>query len=881
VSFRISYLVQPQPACPLLEPTLFPSPPVLICCLLVAILYPHNALAEEPAVATVSSSIEIYPRQITVSNQYPARFIAIETMADGSAVDRTRDVAALMTKQHPALLIGSNGTLERDPNAPLDGSLVEVEANLDGRRTLLKANILQSSDPSPVFAREVSAILGKAGCNLGTCHGNLHGKGGFRLSLRGDDAELDYRSIVRDSAGRRVDPFAAARSLMLTKPSGQLAHQGGTRFELGSTEYAILKRWIEEGCRWNSEFGLPSSAGTRAQPAETLTTLNVYPPQAMLAPDCRSQQVVVTATFADGATRDVTRWARYEPSLPTDVNVTADGLVTATKPLDVSISVSYLSGRAATRLTFLPELPASKAPEEMAAPQRLDQLVENQLSRMRLQAREAAAENVLLRRIYLVVIGRLPTSAEARDFLTSTAPDKRERLTESLINQPGYAALWAMRWSDLLRNEQKVMSPEGARGWHAWMIEQVAADRPLTEFVGEMITTVGSTYEHPPASFHRTHRDPETAAESIGQVFLGVRLQCARCHNHPFDRWRQDDYYGLAAYFATVERKQVDNAPKDKFDKHVISGDEIISFADKPAMILHPGRAASVPPKPMTETYAIDVDGQAIDPKKLEGTPMEALAGWLTRGNRQFARNMANRIFFHLMGRGIVDPPDDFRDSNPPSNPELLEYLTDELIRSNYSVRALTKLILSSRMFARAAVDDVHIQGLDAEANFAGYPMRRMSAEVLMDALSDVTQVISKVEEQAAATTASQRAVARAEVPPASGFLATFGKPNRLLVCECERSNAVSLGQSLMLINGSDMRDKLAESRNCISAMLDSKTSLPQTIDDLYMATLTRTPTPTESACMVDYVTQSSNARAALEDVLWALINSQEFAVIR
>ena len=845
-----------------------------------------QGIAAEPT-ETAAKRIEIYPRHIVISNQYPARFIAIETAADGSSVDRTREVAsALMAKPHSSLLIGPDGTLERDPNAPPAPAKIEAETLVDGRRAHFEATILEGSDPSPVFAREVSAILGKAGCNLGTCHGNLHGKGGFRLSLRGDDAELDYASIVRGNAGRRVDPFAAELSLMLTKPSGQLAHQGGTRFEIGSTEYELLERWINEGCRWNSDFASPSPA-VRNAPAETLTQLHVYPPQAMLAPQSRSQQVVVTATFADGTTRDVTRWARYEPSLATDVAVTADGLVTAAKPLDVSISVSYLSGRAATRLTFLPEQSAapeqsaSRASEQATAPKRLDQLVEDQLLRMRLHPSEAAAENVFLRRLYLVVVGRLPTSAEAHEFLTSTDSDKRERLTETLLNQPGYAALWAMRWSDLLRNEQKVMSPEGARGWHAWMMEQVSADRPVNEFVSEMITTIGSTYEHPPASFHRTHRDPETAAESIGQVFLGVRLQCARCHNHPFDRWRQDDYYGLAAYFTTIDRKQVDNAPKDKFDKHIISGDEIISFSEKSAAIMHPGRAANVPPKPLTDTYEVDADGKTLSTPVSGVTPMEALAGWLTQDNRQFARNMANRVFFHLMGRGIVDPPDDFRDSNPPSNPELLEYLTDELIRSNYSVRSLSKLILTSRMFARAAVDDVHIQGLDAEANFAGYPMRRMSAEVLMDALSDVTQVVNKIEEQATATTSAQRAVARAEIPAGSGFLATFGKPNRLLVCECERSNAVSLGQSLMLINGADMRGKLAESRNCIAVMLNAKASLPQTIDELYMATLTRQPTPAESKCMLDYVTQSSNARAALEDILWALINSQEFAVIR
>ncbi len=869
---------------------MYPSRLALVRLLLLAlVLLASSSLAAEPT-KPAANRIEIYPSKIVVSEQYPARFIAIETAPDGSSVDRTCDVAsALMLQTHPAIVINANGTLVRNPSGPTNAALIEADMQLDGRRVLVEATVLESSDSSPVFPREISAILGKAGCNLGTCHGNLHGKGGFRLSLRGDDAEQDYVSIVRGNSGRRVDTFAAELSLMLTKPSGQLAHQGGTRIEVGSTEYELLKRWIDEGCRWNSETFAPSSK-LIPKPAETLTKLNVYPQQAMLAPQSRSQQVVVTATFADGSTRDVTRWARYEPSLATDVSVTTDGLVTADKPLDVSVSVSYLSGRAATRLTFLPEKlstegehsnAAASASEQVIAPKRLDEIVENQLQRVRLQPTEVALDNVFLRRLYLVIVGRLPTAAEAREFLSSPDADKRERLTEVLLNQPGYSALWAMRWSDLLRNEQKVMSSEGARGWHTWMMEQISADRPLNDFVAEMLTTIGSTYEHPPASFHRTHRDPETAAESIGQVFLGVRLQCARCHNHPFDRWRQDDYYGLAAYFTTIERKQVDNAPKDKFDKHVISGDEVISLAEKSPTIMHPGRAANVPPKPLTATYGVDDDGKTVATMSPGVTPVEALAQWLTQDNRLFARNMANRVWYHLMGRGIVDPPDDFRDSNPASNPELLEYLTDELIRSNYSVRSLSKLILTSRTFARAAVDDVHVQGLDAEANFAGYPMRRMSAEVLMDALSDVTQVISKVEDKALAPTSLQRAVVRAEVPPGSGFLATFGKPNRLLVCECERSNAVSLGQSLMLINGADMRSKLAESRNCIGAMLNAKDLLPQAIDELYMATLTRPPTPNELNCMLDYLKESANPRGAMEDILWALINSQEFAVIR
>ncbi len=551
----------------------------------------------------------------------------------------------------------------------------------------------------------------------------------------------------------------------------------------------------------------------------------------------------------------------------------------AAKPLDLSVSVSYLSGRTAARLTFLPSEQIDW--QESPAESRIDQLVEEQLQRMRVPPQPIADENVFLRRVFLVVAGRLPSVAETREYLKQQGIDKREQLIERLLNDPGYASLWALRWSDLLRNEQKVMSPAGAEAWHGWMVEQVGNDRPLNEFVAEMLTSVGSTYEHPPASFHRTHREPETAAESIGQVFLGVRLQCTRCHNHPFDKWRQDDYYGLAAYFTSIERKQLDNAPKDKFDKHIISGDEIISINDKPPRMLHPGRTIEVPPKPLTDSYGSEL-GASESKNAIDGQQaLESLAHWLTNDNRMFARNMANRVWFHLLGRGIVDPPDDFRDSNPPSNPELLEYLTEELIRSNYSVRHLSRLILQSRTFSRAAAEDGQLDGLDGGAMFAGYPLRRMSAEVLYDALSDVTQVFGKLKDDTATTYFDMRATSRALVPTGSGFMATFGKPNRLLACECERSDAVSLGQSLVLVNGTDMREKLGSSTNRLTQLLNESLDIRLSIEQLYLATLTRSPQPLEIDAMTDYVSQAADKRLAFEDVLWALINSQEFALIR
>jgi hypothetical protein len=334
----------------------------------------------------------------------------------------------------------------------------------------------------------------------------------------------------------------------------------------------------------------------------------------------------------------------------------------------------------------------------------------------------------------------------------------------------------------------------------------------------------------------------------------------------------------LAAYFTTLERKQLANDPKDKFDKHIISGDEVISLGQRRAEIWHPGRATNVPPKPLTQSMspvAADTEDEEV------GTPLERLAKWLTVDNRMFARNMANRIWYHYMGVGIVDPPDDFRDSNPPSHPELLEYLTDELVRSNFSTRHVSRLILGSQAFRRASIGEATMdQPLGGPRSFAGYPIRRMPAEVLYDAVSDVTGMLSPVD-GAGKNTLAHRAMSRVEVPTKSGFMTTFGKPGRLLVCECERTSEVSLGQSLVLVNGMETREKLANSQNYLSRLLDEPTAMEAKLEELYLTALARLPRPEETQRMNAYLAAASSPREALEDILWALLNSKEFPLIR
>jgi hypothetical protein len=516
----------------------------------------------------------------------------------------------------------------------------------------------------------------------------------------------------------------------------------------------------------------------------------------------------------------------------------------------------------------------------------IDRLIQNRLGRLGIQPEPIAQPEIILRRIFLTVLGRLPRLDEQSQFLSDPPEDRIDNCIERLIADPGYAAMWALKWSDLLRNEPKVMSEEGVGKWHDWLVKSIAEDKPVHSMVMEMITTMGSTYENPAASFHRTHRDPTGAAESIGQVFLGIRMQCAKCHNHPFDVWTQDDYYGLAAFLNPIERKQVDNMPGDKLDSHVITGDEIISIADKPAVLFHPGRSKFIAAKGLGAPNVFAANEKDANP---EDQPLQKLASWIGTDNRQFARNTANRIWAHLMGRGIVDPTDDFRGSNPPSNPELLEYLTDRLITYGYSTRELTREILHSQAFYRSSLslppDSDRYE--TAIANFAGYATRRMTAEILHDAILDVSgssthlKRPNKKEDDQDQSTARFRAVDFPSVPKRNVFLRAFGKPERLLDCECERSQDLSLRQSLLLVNDTSIRAQLQDQNGNIARWTSESQSMEAAIDRLFRTGLCRSPSESEWEALRSHANGALDQKATLEDIAWAIVNSKEFLFVR
>jgi hypothetical protein len=588
----------------------------------------------------------------------------------------------------------------------------------------------------------------------------------------------------------------------------------------------------------------------------------VFPTERVLAPGALDQQLMVTAEFDDGTIRDVTRQAAYDVSDPTRAVVSVGGQVHAQAPCETAISVRYMTGRTTSRLAFVADRPgfAWSGGEPRGT---IDRLVFAKLKALRINPSPLCGDSIFLRRAFLDAIGRLPDAAEARAFLASADPAKRDTLIDRLVERPEFADFWALKWADLLRNEEKTMGEKGAWVLQRWLRDALARDVPLDSLVRQIVSGLGSTWQNPPSSFYRTNRDPTAAAESVGQVFLGIRLQCARCHNHPFDAWTQDDYYGLAAFFANIARKQVSNVRKDSLDSHEINGDEFI-YLSGPAEMVQPRTGVVLRPKCLNGPRIIPAAGAPEN-------ALDTLADWLTRNNAQFSRNLANRVWFHLLGRGIVDPVDDFRESNPPSNPALLDTVTARFEATGMRLKPLVAWIMKSRTYQLSATPNP--TNADDEANFAHAAVRLLPAEVLLDAISQVVAVPERFAHAPGALHAAQ-------LPGTSGgvaFLKTFGKPDRLLTCECERSESTTLAQAFQMINGETVRRKLESRSNRIGTCLDAGRSDSEVLDEFYLSALAREPTPAERTAVTSHLGRARERRKAWEDVVWALLNSKEF----
>ena len=722
------------------------------------------------------------------------------------------------------------------------------------------------ADEAPSFRNEIMPALSKAGCNLGTCHGNQNGKGGFKLSLRGQDPADDYRSITREQFGRRANPLDPAGSLLLLKPTMQVAHQGGLRLKRGSPQYETLRKWIEAG--------LPSNDAAAAR----LVSLEVTPSEQVLVQPHHDLQINATAIFSDGSRRDVTDLVVYESS-GSEVSISAEGLARFAAPGEATVLVRFLHLQHPVRLALVPQR-ADFVWSESAPHNYVDEHVLAKLRSLRINPSQLSGDSEFIRRAYLDALGVLPTAAEARSFVADVSPAKRARLIDTLLIRPEFAENWALKWSDLLKNEEKVVDQKGVKLFHEWIRDSFAQNKPLDQFVRELVAARGSTYESPAANYYRVNRDPVSRAEATSQLFLGIRLQCAKCHNHPFDRWTQDDYYRWTALFARVDYKIVENNRPDDNDKHQFDGEQIVLLADK-GEVQDPRTRENATPK------FLGSDGPVLTENADRLAP---LADWLTSANNElFVRSQVNRIWYHLLGRGLVEPIDDFRGTNPPVNPLLLDALARDFVDHRFDVRHLVRTIMQSRTYQLAA--EPNDTNRDDEVNFSRSLVRRLPAEQMLDALVHVTGGAIEVYDEEQGTRSGQAAgvgafsrrekKGRRKANDAEKFLKLFGKPPRLLTCECERSTESTLGQAFEMLSGPTLNRLLGEPQNRLTALLASSESPAQIVDELYWTALARGPSGAELSSAVRHFEQSENWRVAIEDVTWSLVNCKEFLLRR
>jgi Protein of unknown function (DUF1553)/Protein of unknown function (DUF1549)/Bacterial Ig-like domain (group 2) len=725
---------------------------------------------------------------------------------------------------------------------PVADGEANIEVNANGKRQKLHVTVKGSRTGSAAFLTEVRPLLGKLGCNTAQCHGAARGKGGLRLSLFGGDAEADFEALTKAAGGRRINRAEPRDSLFYLKATGHLGHPGS---KAGTREADILLTWLNGGAPWTSK--------ENAQ----ITDLKLYPDGRQFQKG-QTQRLLVTAIFSDGQVRDVTGDAGYHTSNPKIASVSAEGEVRAEGAGDAAIVVTYQRKSAVLRLA-IPQ-PGPIPFPRFAANNRIDELVYNKLKAMGVPPSPLTTDEAFLRRVYLDVIGILPTAAEARAFLAR--PD-RAQLIDSLLARDEYNDFWALKWGDLLRIKSEYpvrVWPKAVAVYYQWVHDSLAANKPYDQFARELLTATGSNFRVGPANFVRAvpAKDPRTLGETTALVFMGERLGCARCHAHPQESWTLDDDLGLAAFFARVNYKATQEWKEE------------IVYTDFRASLKHPRTRAVVEPRLPESSTALKVGA--------EEDPRGQLAAWLTApGNPYFAKAIVNRIWFWLLGRGIVHEPDDLRPTNPPGNPELLAYLESELTAHRFDLRHIYRLVLNSRTYQLSS-EPIQWNAHDT-ALFSHYPVKRLAAEQMLDAISQFTETSEKfrsiIPEPYSNWPAAFRATQISDGNTECNFLDLFGRPPRDTPYEEERNSDVTLKQALYLLNSEQLEGKLSSSPHLRRILAKNDGEL---LDDIYLSSVSRFPTSDEKKRLLKYLATKNAARAqAVQDVAWALLNAKEF----
>ncbi len=709
------------------------------------------------------------------------------------------------------------------------------------------------------FRNDVVPILSKANCNGGGCHGAMAGKGGFRLSLFGYNPEADHLAITREAQGRRVETSDPGFSLLLTKPTATVRHKGGKRFEVASEDYNTLARWIAQG-----------APGPKPDDVR-LTALRVDPGERQVGGG-DTLPLRVHATFSDGKERDVTRWAKFTSADETVATVDANGKVSVIGPGEGAVTAWYSSRIVIARITS-PYTNVVPAQVFASAPRAnfIDDLVLEQLKRLNLKPSLAADDATFLRRATLDTLGRLPTPAEVREFVEDASADKHVRLAERLLSAPEFVDYWAYKWSDILLVSGAKLRPAAVKAYYGWIRARVADNTPWDEFARKVVTARGSSVEEGESNFFAVHQDPESMAENVSQAFLSLSINCARCHNHPLEKWTNDQYYQFANLFSRVRAKGWGGDAR--------SGDGMRElYVEQSGDLVQPRTGKPQPPAPL-DAPAMSLD----DPRDRRAV----LADWLTAPeNPYFARAIVNRIWANFLGIGLVESVDDLRASNPASNERLLAALASHLVEKRYDLREVMRRILVSHTYRRSA--EILPENRDDRRHYSRFFPRRLSAEVMNDALTGITGVPDSYTElllndgsteKTAFYTNTTRAVQLFDSSVQSYFLKTFGRNQREITCECERSNQPSLVQALHLSNGTTINSKLASPAGRLAKLLESGADAARLVEEVYWMALSRSPRSAERQAFAEVFQAAGpeQKREVAEDLFWSVLTSREF----
>lgn len=801
----------------------------------------------------------VLPGRSTLTNRESRQRLLVQQTAKGEIGRNVNDRASWTTSDAKVAVVEAGSVV------PVGDGRATLTATVDGKTAAVDVVVSGTGEPFAwSFRNHVEPVLAKRGCNSGACHGALAGKGGFRLSLRGYDPSADHFNIVKLDGGRRVELADPGRSLILAKPQGAIPHKGGIRFTPDSRDYRILAEWIAAGA---TAPGVEEHrvASLEVSPERSLHTLG------------ESQPIIVRAQFDDGQLEDVTHWVKWSSTDEAVCRVDDDGIASIVGPGEGAVVAWYASKIAIARITVPYESvkPAQGEIVDQRKPRNfIDEHVDRQLARLNLPSSPGCTDAEFLRRATVDTIGRLPTLDEARDFLASTAPNKRDALIDSLLAKPDFADYWTYKWSDLLTLNSTRILPDALKAYYQWLHQRVASNMAWDQLVREIVVATGESLENGATNFYALSQSPEDMTENTCQAFLGLSIGCAKCHNHPLEKWTNDQYYAMANLFARVKAKGWGGEARQGDGRRTV-------YVSQSGDLIQPRTGKPQPPTPL-DGAALAID----DP----GDRRVALASWLTApGNPYFSRSITNRVWANFMGVGLVEKVDDLRASNPASNEALLSAAAEELVRQKFDLKALMKLILQSNAYQRSSRP---LAGNRAEHRFySRYYPRRMMAEVLHDAMVQVTDVPTKFEFVAIPGGDRQktnfyppgtRAIQLYDSAVDSYFLQAFGRNPRRIVCECERSDEPSIVQVLHISNGATLNEKLKTPDNRVGRLLKLRgvgMSDAAMIDEIYLTALCRYPTPAERTQLLEVLVPpgAPEERSVVEDLLWSLLSSREF----